>query len=173
AGGACALALASTSSRDASALSSPSPSGSTTLFLPLFVRPPPPIMTQFGFDFISSAESPAQEVRYQRAQAVRQQWNRWPFYWPSIETDAAGHPGVYDWSRQDANTIADTNRGLAIDAILMLTPASIATSGSASAPMPRVGLSPRSAPQPMDASAASSTTSPPQGLGLPVFSDGT
>ena len=171
---AVAVALVTMSSRDVSALSSTaSPSGSTTLFLPLFIRPPLPSMTQFGFDFISSAESPAQEVRYQRAQAVRQQWNRWPFYWPSIETDAAGHPGVYDWSKQDANTVSDINHGLAIDAILMLTPGSISTSGSTSAPMPRVGLAPRFATQPMDVSAASSTTSPPQGLGLPVFSDGT
>jgi hypothetical protein len=41
-------------------------------------------------------------------------------YWPSIERNPRSQPRVFDWSAQDANTIADINNGLAIDAILGL-----------------------------------------------------
>ncbi len=195
---ACALvaiagALLWAGTRAASAGSTPAPATtlSNTLYLPLLLRPsinylplvarpqeqpqpqPPAVTpTQFGFDFISSAESPADSTRYQRAAIVRAQVNRWPFYWPSIETNAVNQPGVYDWSKQDANAIADINQGLSIDAILMLSPNGISTAGNPAVAPPRVGAAPRFAPQPMDVSAVSSSTSPPQGLYSPVFADG-
>jgi hypothetical protein len=147
----------------------------STLFLPLIYAPPaaPLTPTQFGLAFISSAEAGSIETRYQRAAAVRATVNRWPFYWSRIETDAVNQPGVFSWSAQDATTISDIMHGLTIDAILLGTPAGIGTAGSDAVPPPRVGEFPRFNAQSRDPASVSSATSPPQGLYLSVFADGT
>lgn len=104
------------------------------IFLPLILRsysPPPlpipqptitpttPNTTALGLDFITSAEAPASVLRFQRAAETGAQWDRWPFYWGSIETS----DGVFDWSRQDAAVSADVEHRLQLDAILMIPPA--------------------------------------------------
>jgi hypothetical protein len=152
------------------------------MFLPLINRSyaaPQPIVTTTttqGLAFVSSAESPANETRYQRARAISGTLNRWPMYWPNIETDPINHPRVFDWSKQDANIIADTNHDLSILPILMLTPIGLDTGGSVLVAPPKVGdglrlrLQDRSQSLP---SVPSSQSTPPQGLYLSVFSDGT
>jgi hypothetical protein len=151
------------------------PTLTSTLFLPLIQREPSELLTptQFGFAFISSAEASPSETRYQRAAAVRAIINRWPFYWSRIETDAVNQPGVFNWSAQDATTISDIMHGLSIDAILLSTPVGIGTAGSDAVLPPLVGQVPRFNVKPLDLASVSSAASPPQGLYLPVFTDGT
>ena len=151
------------------------------VYLPLLARDhraalPPPIVTttQFGFDFISSAEARAAEIRYQRAAEAGATVNRWPFYWYAIEQNPLTQPGVFSWAWQDENTINDISHGLTIDAILLGTPPDLSTGGLASLGMPQIG--PRARLWHEDALGAASLSgvaSPPQGLYLSVFTDGT
>lgn len=130
---------------------------------------------QLGLAFISSAESPANETRYQLARAIGGTLNRWPMYWPQIEQDPIGQPRVFDWSRQDANIIADLNHGLTDVPILMLTPIGLDTGGDRLAPAPPVGAGLRLLMQDKTLNAANSPSSqgsPPEGLYLNVFTDG-
>jgi hypothetical protein len=150
-------------------------------YLPLIAQnytAPQPVVSstsELGLAFVSSAEAPANETRYQRAQAIGSHLNRWPMYWPQIEKNPVGQPRVFDWSAQDANITADLNRGLTVLPILMLTPIGLDTGGSLLVQPPKVGdglrrqMQDRSINLP---SAPSSQSSPPQGLYLSVFSDG-
>jgi hypothetical protein len=142
--------------------------------------PPPPgtITTKFGLQFVSSAEDPAEAVRYQHAAALDAQYNRWPFYWYNIERDPVVNPGQFTWSAHDANVIADVNRGLEIDAILMGTPVQFnGGSVAANAFGPRVGQGWKlqtgelAAPQSIDG-VTGTPADPPPGLYQSVFSDG-
>ena len=74
----------------------------------------------YGVNFMSSAEEPADALRYQNAHATGAQWNRWPFYWHSIELVADN----FDFSSRnhDAVVAADIENGLLINAILMGIP---------------------------------------------------
>ena len=153
-------------------------------YLPLIDQnysPPPPQITNtltstFGLAFVSSAEAPASNDRYQHAITLNATLNRWPMYWPSIELNPTGQPRVFDWSKQDANIIADINHGMTDIPILMLTPSGLSTAGSSTALAPKVGdgLRLRMSGQSINSiSSVSSAASPPQGLTLSVFTDGT
>ena len=105
------------------------PSTSTTAYLPILQQPGIPLPTQpsprlYGVNFISSAEDPADEQQYQNGLASTATWNRWPLYWPIIESI----PNQFDWSTQDATIQADLDHGLKINAILLGTPISYTTS---------------------------------------------
>ena len=152
--------------------------GSNLAYLPFITSQPAPLTTtmQMGLAFVSSAESPAPSIRYERAASAGATINRWPMYWPNIELDPIGQPRVFNWAAQDANVIADINHDLAIDAILMLTPPALATGGSPLAPQPRVGDGLRyrlAGASAQNALGISSVASPPQGLNASVFADGT
>ena len=143
---------------------------------PLPPVPPAPSTLQLGLAFVSSAESPASDDRYQHTVTLSATVNRWPMYWPSIETDPLNQPRVFDWSRQDANISADLDHGLTTLPILMLTPIGLDTAGSRTAPQPKVGdgLRQRLSGQSSNRiTAPSSQGSPPHGLYLPVFTDNT
>lgn len=150
------------------------------IYLPLiaqnFVAISKPIAPPLGLAFVGSAELPATEARYQRAQGSGGKINRRPMYWPNIELDPVNQPRVFDWSKQDATIVADLDHGLEVLPILMLTPIGLDTGGSRSAPMPHVGDGLRAL---LNESAGNrpaipaSVTSPPQGLYLSIFSDGT
>ena len=139
--------------------------------------PPPPTITttQFGFAFTSSAEARAAEIRYQRAAEAGATVNRWPFYWYAIEQNPLTQPGVFSWAWQDENTINDVSHGLTIDAILMGTPPDLATGGVALAALPRIDQSIwlQSRWNALGEASLSGVASPPRGLYLSVFSDGT
>ena len=92
-----------------------------------------------------------------------------------MRLDPIDQPRVFDWSRPDANIIADLNHGLTPLPILMLTPIGLDTDGNRLAPAPRVGdgLKHLLRGQPAQPTAPSSQGSPPQGLNLPVFNDNT
>ncbi len=135
--------------------------------------PPRPTTTQFGFDFISSAEARAAPIRYQRAAEAGATVNRWPFYWYNIEQNPISQPGVFAWAWQDENTINDIGNGLTIDAILFGTPPDLAASitaidSSGPVPAPRFPSGLRAA----GVESIAGVASPPQGLYLSVFSDG-
>ena len=150
------------------------------IYLPLIARNyasifPVPSAPPLGLAFISSAKYGGNETRYQRALAIDGRLNRWPMYWHEIETQAVTQPRVYDWAAADNNISADLNHGLTVLPILMFTPVGLDTGGSRLAPAPQVGdglrarLNESAWQRP---TAPSSVTSPPQGLYLSVFEDG-
>lgn len=72
----------------------------------------------YGVDFISSAENPADDLQYANALATGASWNRWPVYWQAIETSA----DQFDWSAHDPVVSADMAHGLQLELILMGVP---------------------------------------------------
>ncbi len=145
------------------------------VYLPLIARNHLQRENQLGLAFVSSAEAFAGETRYQRALDIDGRINRWPMYWPNVEKNPVSQPRVFDWSRPDTNIAADINHGFEVLPILMLTPIGLDTAGSRSVPPPRVGdglkslLNQRTLDWPTQ---PSSQGSPPQGLHLSVFTDG-
>ncbi len=130
---------------------------------------------RLGLNFVSSAEAPASSIRYQQAVVLNPAINRWPFYWYGIETQPTAQPRVFDWSKIDANVIADTQHGLSIDAILLGTPPDLATAGSALAPRPKIGDGLRVLENRISTNgpaSISSVASPPIGLYAGIFANG-
>jgi hypothetical protein len=152
--------------RDAGASPTPTPT------------PPPGVITptsHFGAVFITSAEAPADESRYQRALATGAGMDRWPLYWPGVEPSE----GTFVWTgsshQVDRAVISDTEHGIQPLIILMNTPDFYATGGNPALPMPRVGqsLEMYSKIEQHGVSSVSSAGSAPVRLFEPVFSDGT
>lgn len=130
---------------------------------------------RLGLNFVSSAEAPANATRYQHAADLNPAINRWPFYWYGIETHPITQPRTFDWSKIDANVIADTQHGLSIDAILLGTPPDLATAGSALAPRPKIGDGLRVLENRISTNgpaSISSVASPPIGLYTGIFANG-
>jgi hypothetical protein len=150
------------------------PQQGSTIMLPLIFRQfgtPVDGKDEYGLDFISSADSRADEARYQKAISTGAGWNRWPLYWYRVEPKANG---VFDWNYGDGVVAQDLAHGFKTELILMGTPAEYATGGTADVPPPQVGRRPADwddgrfsllAP----VSPASTT---PQGLYASVFTDG-
>ncbi len=125
----------------------------------------------FGLCYVTLADYPADEARYQRGISTGATWTRWPLYWRNIEKVA----GTFDYSAHDPVVAADIAHGFRTDAILLGTPHFHATGGSPWIPAPRVEQKNfphqvTSFSQKMGVSSASST---PQNLYQPVFDDGT
>jgi hypothetical protein len=127
---------------------------------------PVPQNGTFGIDFVSAAGNPPlmSSQRYGEAMQVGSGWDRWVIYWNSVETS----PGQYDWSGVDGVVVGDAEHGLNADVVLLGTPSFYATSTTAS-------LNSQSVDAPFGGlrALASAATSPPQGLYLPTFADGT
>lgn len=143
-----------------------SPGAPFRVFLPLVARQwPPPSGPSFGLVFITSAEIPADAVRFARARGLGARWDRWPLYWSGVE----GTPGVFSWGHVDAALREALAQGFEVSLILMGTPAFYAAAGSPA--RPPIGGSPlrRRAGGPIAIAAAN----PPAGLYAPVFADGT
>ncbi len=126
---------------------------------------------EYGLDFISSADAPADEARYQRGISTGASWNRWPLYWYHVETS----PGDFYWSYGDAVVSADLAHGFQTELILMGTPGfySTASGRSADGPLPLVGQRPDDWWDPARQPAPASPASPPTGLFNWVFNDDT
>ncbi|MBI2885609.1 MAG: hypothetical protein HYY02_00220 [Chloroflexi bacterium] len=128
-----------------------------------------------GIAHISYGNGTFSPARYQFAREAGVGWDRWVFYWNEIERT----PGRFDYSRQDGTLAADRAQGLEVLGVLMGTPAWAGPPAGARVsglPAPQVGQ--RGYPEHLRLqaerlSAVSETTLPPQGLDLPVFSDGT
>ncbi len=140
--------------------------------------PPAPITptTHFGIAFVTSAELPADEARYQRALATGAGMDRWPLYWPGVETS----PGSFVWNspehQVDRAVISDTEHGIQPLVILMNTPGFYATGGNLLVPAPCVGQSLQMKANGLEAqgwAGVSAAGSAPVGLDEPVFSDST
>ena len=88
--------------------------GSNLAYLPFITSQPAPLTTtmQMGLAFVSSAESPAPSIRYERAASAGATINRWPMYWPNIELDPIGQPRVFNWAAQPIAPM-EPNPGLA------------------------------------------------------------
>jgi hypothetical protein len=124
----------------------------------------------YGINFISSAEdrapgsnrTPASlEQQYQHGLGTGATWNRWAIYWFNVEQN----PGTFNWSTQDATIIADIERGLKPNAILLGTPGFYTTNDSVRTsivPRPRQGRLSLDTPE----------RATPVGLYEPVFTDG-
>ena len=130
-----------------------------------------PLNANFGLCFVSSAEYPADEVRYQRGMSSGAAWTRWPLYWRAIEKSA----GAFDYSAHDSVVAADVTYGFRTDAILLGTPDFYATGGSPQIPAPRVEQKnlPHQVASFSRKVGVSSASSTPQNLYQPVFDDGT
>lgn len=76
------------------------------------------LVSRLGLTFISSAQQPADEARYQLALRTGAGWNRWPLYWHEVERA----PGSFVWDAYDAVIRADLEHGFQIDAILLGRP---------------------------------------------------
>lgn len=149
------------------------PTAEHTVSLPLVLKTQasnPVPYSAYGINFISSADAPADENRYQKAQAAGADWNRWPLYWHQVESSQ----GVFDWSYGDGVVAADLAHNLDTQLILMGTPDFYASGGSLLAPIPQVGHRPAGWQDPITRqnTEISSVASPPTGLDQPVFSDG-
>jgi hypothetical protein len=79
----------------------------------IYVRSP-----WLGITFISSADHPANDTRYQRALLLGAGWNRWPLYWERVETT----PNTFVWNSYDRVVSDDLRHGLRINAILLGRP---------------------------------------------------
>jgi len=144
-----------------------------TVTLPLVLKTQPLSQvgySAYGINFISAADSPADENRYQKAIDTGTDWNRWPLYWYNVETSQ----GVFNWSYGDGVVAADLAHGLETQLILMGTPPFYSTGGSLLAPLPQVGQRADGWQEPVSryATEISSVTSPPAGLNQSVFTDG-
>ena len=82
---------------------------------------------EYGVNFISSAEEPADAQRYNNGLSTGARWNRWPLYWHTVERSA----DTFDFSAIDPVVIADTERGLIINGILMGIPGFYFSDGKA------------------------------------------
>ena len=128
---------------------------------------------EYGLAFISAADYPASEARYQKALATGAGWNRWPLYWYHVQTNSDPNPATWNWSYGDGVVSADLAQGLQTELILMGTPGFYATAGDPGTPLPQVGGRADARAASIDGEQAiSSSASPPAGLYQPIFSDG-
>ena len=130
---------------------------------------------RFGLCFISSAESLADETRYDGALNSGARWDRWPLYWHWV--DEGGYVGSHGGGTHDYDelVIQEIERGLTPIAILLGTPDMRASAGSLGAPPPRVRdkfFLQRGEPT-IQQGELSAAASPPVDLYEPIFSDGT
>jgi hypothetical protein len=116
--------------------STPTPTSTPTSPPP--VTPSPLITHQFGLSFVTSAETPAGELRFRRAAEAGATWDRWPLYWGLIEKS----DNVFDWSAHDDAVISDAERGLQLDAILLGPPPVVHRKGPCSRTAAQVYASP-------------------------------
>lgn len=147
------------------------PVGSFRVYLPLVTQhtSPGPAGADFGLVFITSAESPADAARFERARGVGARWDRWPLYWSGVETS----PGQFQWNQVDVALRDALAQGFEVSLILIGTPGFYATAG-APARLP-IGGSPlrRSGGAPPGSPIAVAAANPPAGLYAPIFTDGT
>ncbi|MCA9889514.1 MAG: hypothetical protein KC546_14135 [Anaerolineae bacterium] len=64
----------------------------STIFDQTYIRSP-----QLGITFVSSAQAPQDDTRYQNALSLGAGRNRWPLYWPTVEPQ----PGQFNWADYD------------------------------------------------------------------------
>ncbi|MGB1287450.1 MAG: hypothetical protein ACPG7F_13005, partial [Aggregatilineales bacterium] len=81
---------------------------------------------RLGIAFISSAQNPADDTRYNNALSIGAGWTRWPLYWNEVEPT----PQNFDWQGYDALVSDDLRYGLNINAILLGKPANYADGAS-------------------------------------------
>lgn len=147
---------------------SPGAAAGEAFWLPLIYKPfPQPVPSgtspEYGVVFMSSAEAPADEQQYENALSTGARLNRWPIYWPIVESTE----GNFDWSTQDVTVRADLAHGLQINAILLGTPGYYQT--GAPLPLPQA---PEIRPS-GNISLYAPERATPRGLYEPVFTDGT
>jgi hypothetical protein len=130
-------------------------------------------LLEYGLDFISAADFPAGEERYQKAIATGAGWNRWPLYWYNVQSGSDPNPASWNWSYGDTVVNADLAHGLETELILLGTPDFYSTAGDPAIPLPDVGgrIDDRDASLQGDYW-ISSQASPPAGLYESVFADG-
>ncbi len=137
-------------------------------YLPIVATEPYPfqsIRPAFGVNFINSVDHPATTQMLANGHATGATWNRWPLYWHRIETS----PGHFDWSQHDSVVLTDWEAGFQTNAILLGTPGFYMTGTLAD--LFTASPSREAAPGRIALTAVQSAT--PQGLYLPVFTDGT
>ena len=138
-----------------------------TQYLPVVAKAPYPftaVSPAYGVNFINSVDHPATPQMLANGLATGATWNRWPLYWPRIETN----PGEFDWQQHDPVVLADLESGLRTNAILLGTPGFYMTGTLAQLVAHPVGRG--AAPGRIGLTAVQSAT--PAGLYQPIFTDG-
>jgi hypothetical protein len=139
-----------------------------TIYLPVVAKAPYPftaVQPAYGVNFINSVDHPATPQMLANGLSTGAAWNRWPLYWFRIETS----PGQFDWSQHDPVVLADWESGLQTNAILLGTPGFYMTGTLADLMAHPGGLA--AAPGRIGLTAVQAAT--PEGVYLPIFSDGT
>ncbi len=111
-------------------------------------------------------------TRYQKATDAGARWNRWPMYWPEVESSS----GSFNYSVYDNVANWDRNKGFQANVVLMNTPGWATTAAAApmEAPASRVGEGPHligPVSPPVGPTAISPATAPLKNLDAPVFVD--
>lgn len=128
----------------------------------------------FGLNWVGSAEMQPRAERFQVGAATGVGWDRWVFYWSSIERS----PGQFDWSAQDRTFLAEASSGLSINGVLLTTPDFHARSGKLNQPLPSVTdkrpffelLEAKAKGQALNAACpGAANTYPPRSLNEPIF----
>lgn len=114
----------------------------------------------YGVNFITSAEEPADEQKFQNGLSTGAGWDRWPIYWFQVELS----PGAFSWTTQDAAAQGDVIHGLKTNAILLGTPEFYRTDPN--------GLVVPAAPSGSELFLPTPQTGTPVGLYSSIFSDG-
>lgn len=73
----------------------------------------------FGLDFISPPGTVADSGRFDQATALGVKWDRFPFYWSSMQPNESG---PIDFSQTDATVNADLAHGITVQGILVGPP---------------------------------------------------
>ena len=82
--------------------------------------------SRFGVDFVSAPGTVADTQRFSQATGLGIGWDRFPFYWSSLQPTRGG---PIDFSQSDAVVNADVAHGLNIDGILVGAPSWATTNG--------------------------------------------
>ncbi len=86
---------------------------------------PLPPSDRMGINFINSAQHEPDGARYEAAALTGAGWDRWPVYWSSVEVE----PDVFEWGEYDRLVSEEIERGINIEAILMVAPRFYSVSG--------------------------------------------
>ena len=144
---------------------------------------PSAVSERFGIDFISSidvlkANYASLSQRYSLASQAGANWNRWPFYWPDIESQ----DGDFNFVYHDFLVNSDLAQGIRVNAVLMNSPGWAAMTSLALSepqgvygPTPRLGQKSPPLSQTLglyEPTAASPATYAPRNLYTPIFADG-
>ncbi|MEM7800369.1 MAG: hypothetical protein AAF633_14330 [Chloroflexota bacterium] len=126
------------------------------------------VTVTYGVNFINSVDQPADASQFAAGKLTGATWNRWPLYWPRIETGE----GVFDWAEHDEVIQGDIDNGFLTNAILLGTPGFYISSLQLAPSVSAEGETGDSFGAAGEINLNRAQTVYPRGLRDPIFSDG-